>query len=88
VHGASDYPRTVLVCLLVGHPLAQQDPELFSVICPGNDRFIGRDEWIKRAIEASKIFGVGNVSPNFVAGIKMANCNGFDMGFENPKDAV
>jgi len=71
------------------HPnLEVWDPKLFSVICPGKDKFIGREEWINRTIEASRVFGVGNVSPNFVAGVEMAECNGFEIGFKNSKDAV
>ncbi len=53
------------------------DRELFKIMCPGKDKFIGYDEWIKRTIDAVDIFGVGRVCPNFVTGIEMAKPWGF-----------
>ncbi|EHP69643.1 biotin synthase-like enzyme [Metallosphaera yellowstonensis MK1] len=71
------------------HPnLEVWDPKLFSLISPGKDRLIGRNEWIRRTLEAVKVFGVGNVSPNFVAGIEMAYSDNFPYGFRRVEDAV
>ncbi|MBW1711838.1 MAG: radical SAM protein, partial [Deltaproteobacteria bacterium] len=53
------------------------DPELFKILCPGKEKFIGREEWIRRSVEAVDIFGAGSVSPNFVAGVEMAQPWGF-----------
>ncbi|MCB0346441.1 MAG: hypothetical protein KDD66_15085 [Bdellovibrionales bacterium] len=53
------------------------DPKLFSQICPGKDRYVGRNEWIKRIVDAAEIFGASNVIPNFVAGIEMSQPGGF-----------
>lgn len=53
------------------------DPKLFSILCAGKNRFIGRDEWIKRVLEAAEVFGPSHVIPNFVAGIEMARPHGF-----------
>jgi hypothetical protein len=53
------------------------DERLFNLICPGKDRYIGRDEWIKRILDAAEIFGPSNVIPNFVAGVEMAKPHGF-----------
>ncbi|MEK7214164.1 MAG: hypothetical protein AAB289_01005, partial [Chloroflexota bacterium] len=53
------------------------DPQMFKVICPGKDRFIGRDEWIRRLINQVEVYGVGNVNPGFVAGVEMAQPWGF-----------
>lgn len=33
------------------------DAELFSLISPGKNRYIGREEWIKRVVEAADVFG-------------------------------
>ncbi len=54
------------------------DPRLFSIICPGKDRAIGRDEWIRRVVDAADVFGPANVIPNFVAGVEMARPHGFE----------
>jgi hypothetical protein len=53
------------------------DAEKFSAICPGKNRYVGRDEWIKRILDATDIFGAANVIPNFVGGIEMAKPYGF-----------
>ena len=53
------------------------DPQLFRLICAGKDRYVGRDIWIRRILEAARIFGPSQVIPNFVAGIEMARPYGF-----------
>jgi hypothetical protein len=53
------------------------DPRLFSIICAGKDRYIGRNEWIRRILDAAEIFGPSHVIPNFVAGIEMSKPHGF-----------
>ena len=60
------------------------DPKLFAQICPGKDRYVGRDEWIRRIVDAAEVFGPSKVIPNFVAGIEMSQPG----GFESPEDAV
>jgi hypothetical protein len=53
------------------------DKRLFSILCPGKERFIGRDNWIRRIIESVEIFGPSNVIPNFVGGVELAKPYGF-----------
>jgi hypothetical protein len=53
------------------------DPKLFAAYSPGKDRYIGRDTWIRRVVEAAEIFEPSRVIPNFVAGIEMARPFGF-----------
>lgn len=53
------------------------DKNLFTKICPGKTRYVGRDEWLKRIVEAAEIFEPQHVIPNFVAGIEMARPYGF-----------
>lgn len=53
------------------------DKKLFSVLCPGKERYVGRDEWTRRIVDAARIFGPENVIPNFVAGIEMSKPHGF-----------
>jgi hypothetical protein len=53
------------------------DPRLFSWICPGKERYVGRDEWMKRIVDAAEIFGAERVIPNFVGGVEMARPFGF-----------
>ncbi|MBI1908800.1 MAG: radical SAM protein [Deltaproteobacteria bacterium] len=53
------------------------DKNLFVQLCPGKEKMIGRDEWIKRILDAAEIFGPSQVIPNFVAGIEMSKPHGF-----------
>ena len=53
------------------------DKRLFEIICAGKARYIGRDEWIRRILDAAGVFGPQNVIPNFVAGIEMSRPAGF-----------
>jgi len=53
------------------------DPDLFPKICPGKTRYIGRDEWIRRIVDAADVFGAAHVIPNFVAGVEMAQPYGY-----------
>jgi hypothetical protein len=53
------------------------DPKLFAAYSPGKDRYIGRDAWIRRVVEAAEVFDPSHVIPNFVAGIEMAKPVGF-----------
>lgn len=54
------------------------DERLFNLLCAGKARYIGRDQWIQRILDAGSIFGPQNVIPNFVAGIEMSKPSGFD----------
>jgi len=54
------------------------DPGLFSILCAGKDRYVGREKWIKRVLDASSVFGPSHVIPNFVAGIEMSKPKGFE----------
>ncbi len=53
------------------------DERLFSIICPGKERYVGRDEWHGRILDAAEVFGPRYVIPNFVAGIELARPFGF-----------
>ena len=54
------------------------DKNLFSIICPGKEKFVGRDEWMRRIVDAADVFGPSQVIPNFVAGVEMAKPHGFE----------
>lgn len=54
------------------------DKRLFEIICPGKNRYIGRDQWMSRILGAAEVFGPSCVIPNFVAGIEMAGPHGFE----------
>ncbi|MBI2345290.1 MAG: radical SAM protein [Deltaproteobacteria bacterium] len=60
------------------------DKRIFTWLCPGKDRYIGRDEWHRRILDAAEVFGPTHVIPNFVAGIEMAKPH----GFTNVDDAI
>ena len=53
------------------------DKRLFSIISPGKERYVGREEWHRRIFEAAEVFGARYVIPNFVAGVEMAAPFGF-----------
>jgi hypothetical protein len=53
------------------------DKRLFETYCPGKARYIGREEWIRRILDAATVFGPDRVIPNFVAGVEMAPPVGF-----------
>ena len=54
------------------------DARLFEIICPGKERYVGREEWHRRILDAAEVFGPRHVIPNFVAGIEMAKPFGFE----------
>lgn len=54
------------------------DRRLFELYCPGKERYVGRDEWHRRILDSTEVFGARNVIPNFVAGVEMAEPYGFE----------
>jgi hypothetical protein len=53
------------------------DKRLFEIISPGKQRYVGREEWHRRILDAAEVFGERYVIPNFVAGVEMAKPFGF-----------
>lgn len=53
------------------------DPAQFSRVCPGKDRLIGRDRWLRALEDAVDVFGPDNVLSAFVAGAEMDGEGGF-----------
>jgi len=53
------------------------DKNLFETLCAGKARYIGREEWIRRILDAATVFPPEHVIPNFVAGVEMAEPAGF-----------
>ena len=51
--------------------------ELFAQICPGKERVIGFENWIRRVVDSAEVFGAENVIPNFVGGVEMNSVCGF-----------
>ena len=60
------------------------DKRLFSLISPGKERYVGREEWHRRIFDAAEVFGSRYVIPNFVAGVEMAR----PFGFETVEQAI
>lgn len=54
------------------------DKTLFRQLCPGKDKWIGREEWIRRTLDAVEVFGPGKVYTQVVAGAELARPLGFD----------
>ncbi|MDR3164093.1 MAG: hypothetical protein LBU13_00780 [Synergistaceae bacterium] len=46
------------------------DKNIFRTFCPGKDRTVGWDNWVKALEFAAKIFGFGQVRCNFVTGFE------------------
>jgi len=61
------------------------DEEKFKLQCPGKYKNLGRDRWLKGAIEVAEVFGEGNAVLCFVSGIEMAPP---PYGFESIDEAV
>jgi hypothetical protein len=75
---AADIERFKDAGVRIYHPNYEiWDAERFALICPGKQRAIGRDEWIRRIEGAAHILGPSRVIPNFVAGIELAAPYGF-----------
>lgn len=53
------------------------DERLFQALCPGKDRHVGREAYLRRMAEAVDIFGEGNVTTNLVSGVEMSQPHGF-----------
>ncbi|MBI4330844.1 MAG: hypothetical protein HY673_06160 [Chloroflexi bacterium] len=53
------------------------DERLFNIFCPGKAKLIGHEEWIRRLIKGAEIFGRGNVTTQFVAGLEILQPWGF-----------
>ena len=53
------------------------DQELFKRLCPGKERFVGYNRWMRRIVESAEVFGPDHVIPNFVGGVEMAAPYGF-----------
>lgn len=53
------------------------DERLFKWICPGKEKWLGRDYWINSALDAVEIFGKGNVYTQIIGGVEMAKPYGF-----------
>ena len=53
------------------------DKQLFQILCPGKEKWIGHDEWVKRTLEAVEVFGKGKVFTQVVAGAELAAPHGF-----------
>ncbi len=60
------------------------DAEKFKLICPGKERYVGRDTWIRRILDSVDVFGRGKVIPNFVGGVEMSK----PFGFSRIEDAL
>jgi hypothetical protein len=54
------------------------DDGIFRHVSPGKQRYVGREEWHRRILDAREIFGPRYVIPNFVAGVEMAKPYGFE----------
>ncbi|MBU2514595.1 radical SAM protein [bacterium] len=53
------------------------DQRLFATLCPGKERYVGWEEWMKRIVDSADVFGPENVIPNFVAGVEMSQPDGY-----------
>jgi len=53
------------------------DKNLFKILCPGKEKYVGWDEWVRRTVDAVDVFGEGNVTPGLVAGVEMCQPYGF-----------
>jgi hypothetical protein len=67
------------------------DERLFKIVSPGKQRYVGREEWHRRILDARDVFGARYVIPNFVAGVEMARPYGFaevDEAIESTREGL
>ncbi len=77
-HEPEDVKRFKDAGVRIYHPNYEVwDERLFSILCPGKQRVIGRDVWVRRILQAAEIMQPQHVIPNFVAGIEMSKPHGF-----------
>jgi hypothetical protein len=77
-HEADDAQRLKDAGAQIYHPNYEiWDEKLFALLCPGKNRHVGRDTWIRRILDSRKVFGETNVIPNFVAGVEMSRPHGY-----------
>ncbi|MEG2221940.1 MAG: hypothetical protein RRY95_04340 [Oscillospiraceae bacterium] len=60
------------------------DKHLFQTLCPGKEKWVGHDEWIRRTVDAVEVFGKGKVCTQVVAGAELATPH----GFSSPEEAL
>lgn len=48
------------------------DRRLFPIICPGKERAVGRENWLRLMLEEVDVYGEGSVCPGFVQGCETA----------------
>lgn len=53
------------------------DRRLFAIICPGKQRFVGYDQWLRWLVESVEVFGEGRVVPSLVSGVELSEPDGF-----------
>ena len=54
------------------------DRDRFRWLCPGKERLVGHDEWVRRTVDAVEVLGRGNVYTQVVAGAELARPYGFE----------
>ena len=59
------------------------DAESFRRLCPGKEKWIGREAWMSRLCDAVDVFGKGKVYSNIVCGAELAGPE----GFRDPEEA-
>lgn len=64
------------------------DERLFRWLCPGKEKYVGRQTWIERMAQGVEVFGRGNMLCNFVTGIEMASPYGFKTVTEAVKSTL
>ncbi len=53
------------------------DKDLWGKICPGKNKFVGRENWLQGLTDAVDVFGSGNVMSAFVSGIEIMQPYGY-----------
>lgn len=60
------------------------DKQLFVALCPGKERLIGWEEWVRRLIDQVDVYGQGHVLPGLIVGLEMAG----PWGTNSPSEAL
>ena len=81
---APAYPKDILKRIYDNTGITSYSPNLeiadkglFQKYCPGKEKYIGYDNWIRSLCDAVEIFGKVNVCTQIVAGAELAGEHGF-----------
>ncbi len=86
---APAYKKSDLRRIVANTPLTSYKPNVeiwdadtFRALCPGKEKWVGHDEWVRRICDAVEVFGKGQVYTQMVCGAELASNYGLKSAAE------